>query len=58
MLNVLGQEVSSKIISNSIGGSFEMDLAAQTEGVYFVEIKAGSTGSPTNSTVKKITVVR
>ena len=55
---MLGQEVSSKIISNSIGGSFEMDLAAQTEGVYFVEIKAGSTGSPTNSTVKKITVVR
>jgi len=53
VLNVLGQEVSSKLISNSIGGSFEMDLSAQTEGVYFVEIKANG-----NSTVKKITLVR
>ncbi len=52
VMNVMGQEVSNRMVVNSIGGNFEMDLSGQAEGIYFVEIKANG-----NSTVKKVTVV-
>lgn len=53
VMNVLGQEVSSKMISNSMGGTFNMDIATETNGIYFVEIKANG-----STLVKKINVLK
>jgi Secretion system C-terminal sorting domain/Trypsin len=53
VLNLLGQTVSSKKISNSMGGTFELDLTAQPQGIYFVEITANG-----NTTVRKVNVIK
>lgn len=37
--NFLGQQIETKKITNSIGGSFETDLSKQISGIYFIDVK-------------------
>ena len=53
VLNIMGEQVSDKKISNSMGGTFDIDLSAQTQGVYFVEITANG-----KTVVKKVSVIK
>jgi len=53
VLNVLGQEIVNKTISNTLGGKYEMDLSSKANGIYFVEVKTNG-----NTIVKKINVLK
>ncbi len=53
VMNVLGEVISSKTLSNASNGKYTVDLSAQTAGVYFVEVS-----SATGKTVKKINIVK
>ncbi|MBL0328083.1 MAG: T9SS type A sorting domain-containing protein [Bacteroidetes bacterium] len=39
VLNVIGQTLSSKKISNTMSGTFAIDITNEESGIYFVEIK-------------------
>lgn len=51
--NTLGQTVSQVAEDNTYGGAFALDLSAQPNGVYFVEIAAGD-----QKTVQRIVINR
>lgn len=53
VINMVGQQLSTKTISNTLGGNFELDLSNEPQGIYFVEVIANG-----NSTVKKVNVIR
>lgn len=37
--NIVGQKIITKRIENTLGGTFNMDLTDQADGVYFIQIK-------------------
>ncbi|MGZ4057325.1 MAG: T9SS type A sorting domain-containing protein, partial [Bacteroidia bacterium] len=51
--NVVGEEIYSNKITNSIGGTYDIDLTNQTAGMYFVEIRTKD-----SKVVKKINLVK
>lgn len=53
VINILGQEVMAQSIENTLGGTFNVDLSTNSNGIYFVEVKAGNT-----KTIKKINIVK
>jgi len=40
--NIVGQEVSHKKIENTLGGTYNMDLTNNADGVYFIHIKTNN----------------
>ena len=53
VINMIGQEISNRMITNTVGGTYTMDLSAQPNGIYFVEIKSNN-----SILVKKINVIK
>ncbi|MCX6294504.1 MAG: T9SS type A sorting domain-containing protein [Bacteroidetes bacterium] len=53
VMNILGETVSIKMLSNSSSGNYNIDLSAQAEGIYFVEVK-----SATEKSITKIIVIK
>ncbi|OFY87540.1 MAG: hypothetical protein A3F72_20900 [Bacteroidetes bacterium RIFCSPLOWO2_12_FULL_35_15] len=53
ILNIVGQEISSKKISNTLGGTYAIDLTTETNGIYFVEIKTNN-----SKVVRKINLIK
>ncbi|MCW3083838.1 MAG: hypothetical protein JWP12_1204 [Bacteroidetes bacterium] len=53
VVNVIGQEVMTKLIPNTVEGTYNIDLSAQPTGIYFVQMKAGD-----KVVVKKINIVK
>lgn len=53
VINMIGQEISNRMITNTVGGTYSMDLSAQPNGIYFVEIT-----SDNSILVKKINIVK
>lgn len=53
IINVVGQTISSKKISNTMGGTYVMDIANKANGIYFVEIKTAD-----SRVVKKINLIK
>ncbi len=53
IINVVGQQLSSRKVNNTMGGTYSIELADQVSGIYFVEIKTA-----TSKVVKKINVVK
>lgn len=42
VMNAVGQVVSTMTENGSIGGNYELDLSAEPNGVYFIEVQAGT----------------
>jgi len=42
VMNAVGQEVSVMTEKASIGGNYELDLSAEPNGVYFIEVQTGT----------------
>ena len=51
VFNLIGKEVFSATKPNTLGGSYQIDLAAQSKGIYFIEIKTNN-----QSITKKISI--
>ena len=53
VLNVVGQTILLKALSNANSGVFSIDLTNEPKGIYFAEITTS-----TEKTVTKITIVK
>ncbi|MEI6487489.1 MAG: T9SS type A sorting domain-containing protein [Bacteroidota bacterium] len=53
VLNVIGQTLLQKALTNAGSGIYSLDLTNEPKGIYFVEISANN-----EKTVKKITIVK
>ncbi|MGZ4034078.1 MAG: T9SS type A sorting domain-containing protein [Bacteroidia bacterium] len=53
IINVLGEVVSEKILTNASAGIYSFNMANETKGIYFVEVSTS-----TERTVRKISIVK
>lgn len=51
MMNLLGQEICTKNIGNTSGGTYSLDLSNVAKGIYFVQLRTNK-----ETTVKRVTI--
>ena len=53
VMNILGETISARILSNVSSGTYSIDLSNEAKGIYFVEINADG-----KTVVKKVSVIK